>query len=97
MLKHVIAAAAAVTALWAPEAAGHSLLQRKDWQGATFQRHLPDPVTSIPWLNLGTQAKQPKEDPPIWREPLSIEQALVPADSSVARAPSSTLLRLRSM
>jgi hypothetical protein len=62
MTKH-LAAFVSVTFLWAPQAAGQSVLQKTDWQGTKFETFLPDPGPDVPWLNLDTRTKLPKSDP----------------------------------
>jgi hypothetical protein len=67
MRKYLVAVAlAAVVAI--PEAASQIVLQKSDWQPKNFERYLPAPPTSVPWLDLDVRTKLPKRDLPIgWR------------------------------
>jgi hypothetical protein len=56
------------TVLWAPQAAGQSILQKSDRRGTNFETYLPAVGTSVPWLNLDTRMKLPKGDLPIGRQ-----------------------------
>jgi len=66
MTKHLTAVVAA-TFLWAPQAAGQSILQKTDWQGTKFETYLRDPGPAAPWLNLESRTKLPKSDMPLGR------------------------------
>jgi hypothetical protein len=56
MMKQ-LAAVAAATVLFAPAAAGQSLLQRHDWQAPRLEAYLSAPADSVPWLDLATAAR----------------------------------------
>jgi hypothetical protein len=66
MTKHRTAVVVA-TCLWTPQAAGQSILQKTDWQSTKFETYLPDPGPSVPWLNLESRTKLPKNDMPLGR------------------------------
>ena len=66
MTKHLTAVVAA-SLLWAPPAAGQSILQKTDWQGTKLETYLPDLEPAVPWLNLDTRTKLPKSHPGLGR------------------------------
>jgi hypothetical protein len=66
MTKHLTAVLLA-TCLWAPQAAGESILQKTDWPGPKFETYLPSPGPDVPWLNLESRTKLPKGDMPLGR------------------------------
>ena len=78
MVKHLVAAAVAA-ALWVPEAAAQSILQKSDWQDRSFNSYLPVPVTSVPWLNLDRRTTLPKGDLPIGQPATPVGSRIIPA------------------
>ena len=53
---------ALATALFIPEAAAQSILQRSGWQAARFATYLPEPTPRIPWLSVDRKAPTPRRD-----------------------------------
>jgi hypothetical protein len=77
MRKSVIAVAVAAV-LWAPAAAGQTILQKTDWRAKPFESYLPPPI-SVPGLDVDSRTKPPKQHLPTdWQAPgllcLSSEQ-----------------------
>jgi hypothetical protein len=66
MTKHLTAVLFAAC-LWAPQAAGESILQKADWDGTKIETYLPAPGPVVPWLNLELPTKLPKSDMPVGR------------------------------
>ena len=77
MTKHLIAAAVAA-ALWVPEAAAQSILQKSDWQPKTFESYLPAPPIAVPWLDLDSRTKLPKGDWPIGWQANAVPPLVLP-------------------
>lgn len=62
MMKHVIGVALSAL-VCIPQASAQSLLQRSDWQDRKFEAYPPRINTSIPWLEIDTKIKLPKDVP----------------------------------
>ena len=77
---------ALATALFLPEAAAQSVLQRDGWQATRLEAYLPDPARRIPWLNVDSKAPLPKRhrfhDYPIGKRVLAVAPLRLRPDRS---------------
>jgi hypothetical protein len=96
MVKHLFAALLAA-AIYIPEAAGQSLVQRSDWQDRKFETYLPRVHSTVPWLELDTKTKLPKGDIPLGRDVASVGQFVLPPASADIRVTTNVTPAFRSM
>ena len=92
-MKHLFAAVVAA-AICIPQAAGQSLVQRRDWQDRKFETYLPRAHSTVPWLELDSMTKLPKGDIALGRHVASVGPFFLP---SVGRVTSNVTPTFRSM
>ncbi len=96
MTKLVMTVAVA-TMLCMSEAAAHSIVTRSDWQPRPFERYLPPPANSAPWLEIDVRTKPRKQDLPLGWFANALQPFVLHSTSPETRMVAGTASDLRRM